>query len=244
MSTRYWTSAPSTRLLTAHLESSYGRRHPRWVRGEVSKVYEKTPPLRRPGRRRLVGLRRPTTRAQRALLGLPVGAAQAPPGRRGGWPGPRGRGQPLRLRRPLRPPGTHRLHGHRDRRRGPDRRRRAPARRAHRPPGRRRAARGQPGAAAVAGAAARRARGEPPDRGLRGLHRPAAGLGSAASSSPSCPRRSRATRRPPRSSRARRARRGGARRHLRRARRRVQGRPRLLRRRARGARDRRRARRR
>ena len=29
-------------LLTAHLESSYGRRYPRWVRGEVSKVYEKT----------------------------------------------------------------------------------------------------------------------------------------------------------------------------------------------------------
>jgi len=29
-------------LLTAHLESAYGRRHPRWVRGEVSKVYEKT----------------------------------------------------------------------------------------------------------------------------------------------------------------------------------------------------------
>ena len=29
-------------LLTAHLEAAYGRRHPRWVRGEVSKVYEKT----------------------------------------------------------------------------------------------------------------------------------------------------------------------------------------------------------
>jgi exodeoxyribonuclease VII large subunit len=29
-------------LLTAHLESAYGRRHPRWVRGEVAKVYEKT----------------------------------------------------------------------------------------------------------------------------------------------------------------------------------------------------------
>jgi exodeoxyribonuclease VII large subunit len=29
-------------LLTAQLESAYGRRHPRWVRGEVSKVYEKT----------------------------------------------------------------------------------------------------------------------------------------------------------------------------------------------------------
>jgi exodeoxyribonuclease VII large subunit len=29
-------------LLTAQLESVYGRRHPRWVRGEVAKVYEKT----------------------------------------------------------------------------------------------------------------------------------------------------------------------------------------------------------
>jgi exodeoxyribonuclease VII large subunit len=29
-------------LLTAHLESAYGRRHPRWIRGEVAKVYEKT----------------------------------------------------------------------------------------------------------------------------------------------------------------------------------------------------------
>jgi exodeoxyribonuclease VII large subunit len=29
-------------LLTAQLESAYGRRHPRWVRGEVSKIYEKT----------------------------------------------------------------------------------------------------------------------------------------------------------------------------------------------------------
>lgn len=29
-------------LITAHLESAYGRRHPRWVRGEVAKVYEKT----------------------------------------------------------------------------------------------------------------------------------------------------------------------------------------------------------
>jgi len=29
-------------LLTAHLEEAYGRRHPRWVRGEVAKVYEKT----------------------------------------------------------------------------------------------------------------------------------------------------------------------------------------------------------
>ena len=29
-------------LLTAQLESSYGRRHPRWVRGEIAKVYEKT----------------------------------------------------------------------------------------------------------------------------------------------------------------------------------------------------------
>ena len=29
-------------LLTAQLESSYGRRHPRWIRGEISKVYEKT----------------------------------------------------------------------------------------------------------------------------------------------------------------------------------------------------------
>ena len=29
-------------LLTARLESAYGRRHPRWVRGEMTKVYEKT----------------------------------------------------------------------------------------------------------------------------------------------------------------------------------------------------------
>lgn len=29
-------------LLTAQLESAYGRRHPRWIRGEVAKVYEKT----------------------------------------------------------------------------------------------------------------------------------------------------------------------------------------------------------
>ena len=29
-------------LLTARLESAYGRRHPCWVRGEVAKVYEKT----------------------------------------------------------------------------------------------------------------------------------------------------------------------------------------------------------
>jgi exodeoxyribonuclease VII large subunit len=29
-------------LLTAQLESAYGRRHPRWVRGEIAKVYEKT----------------------------------------------------------------------------------------------------------------------------------------------------------------------------------------------------------
>ncbi len=29
-------------LLTARLESAYGRRHPRWVRGEIAKVYEKT----------------------------------------------------------------------------------------------------------------------------------------------------------------------------------------------------------
>ena len=29
-------------LLTAQLESAYGRRHPCWVRGEVAKVYEKT----------------------------------------------------------------------------------------------------------------------------------------------------------------------------------------------------------
>jgi exodeoxyribonuclease VII large subunit len=29
-------------LLTSQLESAYGRRHPRWVRGEVAKVYEKT----------------------------------------------------------------------------------------------------------------------------------------------------------------------------------------------------------
>ncbi|MHB1208827.1 MAG: exodeoxyribonuclease VII large subunit [Acidimicrobiales bacterium] len=29
-------------LLTVQLESAFGRRHPRWVRGEVAKVYEKT----------------------------------------------------------------------------------------------------------------------------------------------------------------------------------------------------------
>jgi exodeoxyribonuclease VII large subunit len=29
-------------LLTTQLESAFGRRHPRWVRGEVAKVYEKT----------------------------------------------------------------------------------------------------------------------------------------------------------------------------------------------------------
>lgn len=29
-------------LLTAQLESAYGRRHPRWIRGEIAKVYEKT----------------------------------------------------------------------------------------------------------------------------------------------------------------------------------------------------------
>lgn len=29
-------------LLIAQLESAYGRRHPRWVRGEIAKVYEKT----------------------------------------------------------------------------------------------------------------------------------------------------------------------------------------------------------
>src|ERR1700691_2924141 len=29
-------------LLTTQLESAYGRRHPRWVHGEVSKVYEKS----------------------------------------------------------------------------------------------------------------------------------------------------------------------------------------------------------
>ena len=29
-------------LLTAQLESAYGRRYPRWVRGEITKVYEKT----------------------------------------------------------------------------------------------------------------------------------------------------------------------------------------------------------
>jgi exodeoxyribonuclease VII large subunit len=29
-------------LVTAHLEAALGRRHPRWVRGEVAKVYEKT----------------------------------------------------------------------------------------------------------------------------------------------------------------------------------------------------------
>ena len=29
-------------LLTAQLESAFGRRHPRWVRGEVAKVYEKS----------------------------------------------------------------------------------------------------------------------------------------------------------------------------------------------------------
>ena len=29
-------------LLTAQLESAYGRRHPRWIRGEVAKVYEKS----------------------------------------------------------------------------------------------------------------------------------------------------------------------------------------------------------
>jgi exodeoxyribonuclease VII large subunit len=29
-------------LLTARLESAYGRRYPRWVRGEIAKVYEKT----------------------------------------------------------------------------------------------------------------------------------------------------------------------------------------------------------
>lgn len=29
-------------LVTAHLEEAFGRRHPRWVRGEVAKVYEKT----------------------------------------------------------------------------------------------------------------------------------------------------------------------------------------------------------
>jgi len=29
-------------LLTAQLESAFGRRHPRWVRGEIAKVYEKT----------------------------------------------------------------------------------------------------------------------------------------------------------------------------------------------------------
>ncbi|MGC2169110.1 MAG: exodeoxyribonuclease VII large subunit [Acidimicrobiales bacterium] len=28
-------------LLTAHLEEGFGRRHPRWVRGEIAKVYEK-----------------------------------------------------------------------------------------------------------------------------------------------------------------------------------------------------------
>ena len=28
-------------LLTAHLESEFGRRHPHWVRGEIAKVYEK-----------------------------------------------------------------------------------------------------------------------------------------------------------------------------------------------------------
>lgn len=28
-------------LLTAHLEQSFGRRHPHWVRGEIAKVYEK-----------------------------------------------------------------------------------------------------------------------------------------------------------------------------------------------------------
>ncbi len=30
------------RLITEHLESSFGRRHPRWVRGEIVKVYEKS----------------------------------------------------------------------------------------------------------------------------------------------------------------------------------------------------------
>jgi exonuclease VII large subunit len=29
-------------LVTAQLEAALGRRHPRWVRGEVAKVYEKT----------------------------------------------------------------------------------------------------------------------------------------------------------------------------------------------------------
>lgn len=29
-------------LVTAHLEEAFGRRHPRWVRGEVAKVYEKS----------------------------------------------------------------------------------------------------------------------------------------------------------------------------------------------------------
>jgi hypothetical protein len=28
-------------LLTAQLESAFGRRHPHWVRGEIAKVYEK-----------------------------------------------------------------------------------------------------------------------------------------------------------------------------------------------------------
>ncbi|HEV7958415.1 MAG TPA: exodeoxyribonuclease VII large subunit, partial [Acidimicrobiales bacterium] len=28
-------------LLTAHLESGFGRRRPHWVRGEIAKVYEK-----------------------------------------------------------------------------------------------------------------------------------------------------------------------------------------------------------
>jgi exodeoxyribonuclease VII large subunit len=37
-----WDVGAFYELLTVHLESAYGRRYPRWVRGEVSKVYEKT----------------------------------------------------------------------------------------------------------------------------------------------------------------------------------------------------------
>ncbi|MFI5036310.1 MAG: exodeoxyribonuclease VII large subunit [Acidimicrobiales bacterium] len=37
-----WDVGAFYELLTAHLESAYGRRHPRWIRGEISKVYEKT----------------------------------------------------------------------------------------------------------------------------------------------------------------------------------------------------------
>ncbi len=64
-------------LLTAHLEASFGRRRPHWVRGEIAKVYEKGHVYIDLVDAGSAASRHETTGAQRSLLGDALGAAEA-----------------------------------------------------------------------------------------------------------------------------------------------------------------------